>query len=368
MDIHKKNKKVQVSCCRLLKHLHKGLFGFGQMGGVDLLMGAMIRFPDSHMLQNYGLSAIKSISKIKPNAEYLIQENAGHVIRIAMKTFPKKVEIQKVAIAATNSLLKTERIKIKLFEEGLAHYILEAIRAFIGNKKLVFNGLMSLMDFGCEYSLLQLNAHTVVLKAMTAHVGDKKIIETACATLKAFATMEVNVDMLLDAGAVKVLLNCLDAHFGTAKIQEVGCLAFWCFGLWDDKKMALIRKGVCNYVNRLCLHYRDNPKVLENGLSVLNNLATIREASQQMLSTTIFDTIFDCAQRNIESPAVQERFISVVKTFLSFDFEEATQLRSIELQDFIDLVVTKYYEYSIVRNKGNNILSILRITEEEDGY
>lgn len=302
---------------------------------------------------------MRALSNILYNSEEFVRIGSARMIRRAMLQFREDHQIIKSAMLATVALLKSQDARVSLFKAGVYHCILYAINENYEDEKIAHYGLLSIVPMGYSFSLILLDADKVVVKVMTKHIKNQKIVENSCAIIQNMAKLQVCVNALLEANVIEVLLDCLNEHFSSAKVLTIGCLAFWSLGLQEDKKKLLMRHGAGEFVIRVCVQYQHNTKLLETALSVINNLASIESVAIDLLKMNVGETIIAASIKHPWSRGVQERAVLAIRNLASHNDTNATILANQGAVDVINDAILNHVGNQSISSKGHEALEMM---------
>ena len=198
-----------------------------RLGGVDELVGVLVRFPTKSKLCRLSCAALGALTQRNMGViESVLACDGVRQIIEAMKFHSENTEIQKIACALLGNLVRGAGAREKLREMGGTEFVVGVMRkniAHAGVQTVAISVLSALckQNDGERRLLGVLGIIDVVLKAMRLHAADIELQRSSFHFLRSLSRVEENRRRVSDLAGTEYVIAAIHARMTEATTKKI---------------------------------------------------------------------------------------------------------------------------------------------------
>ena len=338
------------------------------IGIIQVVAGAMVRFQDDLDMQVYGCRTIWNISGTPENQRILVEGGALNVLQRTMAHFIGDVELQEQALAVVANIAAVEDNLGPLLEAGAVGRLVEAMNRHAGNGDVQVKGCLAMANLASHSSapkqqLIEAGGGSAIVISMVMHPTNPELQEKA---LRALRNLSANCDHnrveLTNIGGIDAIISAMQVHRDCAGVQEVGAWTLSNLAGNADSRVLIGDCGGIDVVVRAMWVHADKVSVQEWCARALYALAMDPHNAKMVLDVGGISAIVNAMQAHVDSAAVQETGCAVL-CGLAYDQQSKMRIVDEEALDAVVLAMVLHGDDAAVNERACRLLLQLSIAE-----
>ena len=321
----------------------------------------MTKFHSYPRLQEQAMNALRTLAICKSNSLKLVENGVADYILAAMKEHKHNPKVQKAGCGVICCLSYVEENVPELWKTDLPAAVVQAMTMHPLASKVVEYGCGCLYSFGACYTMAHIGGVDVVLSALEKHRANERVLFHALKAVKVFASLKVIASNMVEKRVGLRIVQCLKRHRNDGQIQELGLLAFWAILMYKDLKEPLAKEGAAKWVLEVLRNLDHSyPKLVETGLSVVTNLATFKSNSNDLMAMDCADVIVQVAKHYQKEEYVQLKTVYAIRNLCYWSERICILFGQAGAAGVIQKALKDFPENEEIVKKGNELLKLLK--------
>jgi len=292
---------IQARGSAVLAHLSSSeslqvILSIVQTDGIDMLVRALVTFPDHFLIQKNACKALSHLSIDEESRMCIIAEGGPKLLLKAMKSNSECVPLLEYCCAAILNLMSDAGAEVFHGDEQVAEILVSAMIAhssaiFLQEKALDVLFRITTKSYQLKDAIGRAGGVDAVLRVVEEFVAIPTVLERAFSTLWSLAALEHNRERIANVRGINAVINGMLASIEYGKVQKEGCGCIRTLAAAENEK-SLIRQcgGVDAVVFAMWAHF-ESVDILVESCAALANLASPDEAIQENEVTAVVTSL-----------------------------------------------------------------------------